>query len=588
MRGIDLGRLRLPMTLCLDALQRAMLRRSVLRSVRKVELTAANNRPFANASTLSLMRAGFVFALSATDFAITTGPKLLKHSEKIFGRYLTYNTFVKWTIFDHFCGGVDEKNLKPTLDLLASKNIGPILDYAAEGDMAESPSQDAPLLVKDLQEALKMSVVLGDDVKSYDVTAALFHDCMRHAGTNLPPGGGGVAYSAIKVSGLCNPQLLIRISAVLLSIRRLWVGLFTELPPIETCRVVLDWHKSAKPQISTAGFVEGIVRLGGGKISPDAVKNFSTYLDPKGTGSIDYLDFTQRVADLVLSLQPPPSSAASALSLLPSLTSKELHDFQQFKDRLNLIVEQAKMLNVRVLVDAEQSYMQMAIDHVVRDLQREHNQHHPLVYNTYQCYLTYTMLRLENDLNRAQREGWMWAGKMVRGAYIKEETALSEQYHYDSLIHPSKTATHRCYDDCATRILGLIADTSSKPVGVLFGSHNVDSMQLIADAVFKLDGTKHKAEICFAQLYGMGDHITLPLAEAGYKVFKYVPYGPVHETMKYLLRRAVENHDMLLNASSERGKIWLELQSRPAFWCIVAAATLLVVFVFRMFLFRSK
>ena len=39
----------------------------------------------------------------------------------------------------------------------------------------------------------------------------------------------------------------------------------------------------------------------------------------------------------------------------------------------------------------------------------------------------------------------------------------------------------------------------------------------------------------------MSDFITFNLAEAGYNVAKYVPYGPVKEVIQYLLRRAREN-----------------------------------------------
>lgn len=39
----------------------------------------------------------------------------------------------------------------------------------------------------------------------------------------------------------------------------------------------------------------------------------------------------------------------------------------------------------------------------------------------------------------------------------------------------------------------------------------------------------------------MSDHISYSLANAGYNVCKYVPYGPVASTMPYLIRRAREN-----------------------------------------------
>ena len=44
--------------------------------------------------------------------------------------------------------------------------------------------------------------------------------------------------------------------------------------------------------------------------------------------------------------------------------------------------------------------------------------------------------------------------------------------------------------------------------------------------------------VYFGQLLGMADNLTYGLGKAGYKAYKYVPYGPVHEVMPYLIRRA--------------------------------------------------
>ena len=68
----------------------------------------------------------------------------------------------------------------------------------------------------------------------------------------------------------------------------------------------------------------------------------------------------------------------------------------------------------------------------------------------------------------------------------------------------------------------------------------------------------------FAQLLGMSDHISYNLSDAGYQVAKYVPFGPVHEVLPYLLRRADENTSVAGQTSRELNLIIKEKARRKA------------------------
>ncbi len=68
--------------------------------------------------------------------------------------------------------------------------------------------------------------------------------------------------------------------------------------------------------------------------------------------------------------------------------------------------------------------------------------------------------------------------------------------------------------------------------------------------------------VSFGQLLGMCDHVSFPLARAGYRVYKYVPYGPIREVLPYLTRRAQENSGMLGRVAKERGMLLSALLRR--------------------------
>ena len=70
------------------------------------------------------------------------------------------------------------------------------------------------------------------------------------------------------------------------------------------------------------------------------------------------------------------------------------------------------------------------------------------------------------------------------------------------------------------------------------------------------------SHIHFAQLYGMSDHISFNLAQAGCNASKYVPYGPVGEVIPYLIRRAQENRSIAGQIGRELKLIREEIERR--------------------------
>jgi proline dehydrogenase len=94
------------------------------------------------------------------------------------------------------------------------------------------------------------------------------------------------------------------------------------------------------------------------------------------------------------------------------------------------------------------------------------------------------------------------------------------------------------------------------------GSHNEYSNYFLTVLMEKHSMKTGDDRVWFAQLYGMSDNISFSLAKAGYRVAKYLPYGPVLSVMPYLLRRAEENTSVAGQSSRELTLIQREMKRR--------------------------
>lgn len=248
-----------------------------------------------------------------------------------------------------------------------------------------------------------------------------------------------------------------------------------------------------------------------------------------------------------------------------SLTQEERVRYSRLIARANRLAEHAASKGVKLLIDAEQTYMQPAIDHLALCLMQKHNSESAIIFNTYQCYLKDAPQRVARDMERAAHQGFIFAAKAVRGAYLVQERRLAAERGYDSPIHDTKEDTHACYDGVVDQILSAKvsagADERARKAAVMVASHNEDSIIRVVKRMGQLN-LEAKDGIYFAQLQGMCDHVSSALGQEGYSVYKYLPYGPVNEVMPYLLRRLEENSDIMGAVGRQRRMIWTELKRR--------------------------
>lgn len=235
------------------------------------------------------------------------------------------------------------------------------------------------------------------------------------------------------------------------------------------------------------------------------------------------------------------------------LTPEEEKDLELAYNRLDSICRNSMEANVPLLIDAEDTSIQPAIDYLTYSsavMYKAMDNGQPLIFNTIQAYLTDAVERLTTAKKAADVVGVPVGFKLVRGAYMSSENELAFHLGVKSPIHKGIHNTHESYNSCAEFMLHEIAKGNGS---VVLATHNVDSGKLAAAKSNELGIKKENPHLQFAQLYGMSEALSFALRHAGFKVSKYVPFGPIEQIMPYLLRRAEENKGLLSTSSLDKG-----------------------------------
>lgn len=239
------------------------------------------------------------------------------------------------------------------------------------------------------------------------------------------------------------------------------------------------------------------------------------------------------------------------------LDKRDQAAFENIKSRVNQLCQKGFSTKTRVLVDAEESWFQDVIDQMAYAAMEKYNLENCIVYNTYQMYRHDMLGKLKEAHKTALQKEYILGAKLVRGAYMEKERKRAQEIGYPSPIQPDKATTDRDYDAALRYCL-----ENKDSIQLVCGSHNEQSNKLLTELI-SLHGLQPSDErVYFAQLYGMSDNISFNLANSGYNVAKYVPYGPVEKVMPYLGRRAEENTSVSGQSSREFDLIKREMARR--------------------------
>ncbi len=239
------------------------------------------------------------------------------------------------------------------------------------------------------------------------------------------------------------------------------------------------------------------------------------------------------------------------------LNQKEQEAYARLEERVDQLCDAAHRVGTKILVDAEDSWYQDPLEDLVYSAMEKYNKRNCVVYNTYQMYRHDMLQRLKDAHQVAIEKGYFLGAKLVRGAYMEKERARALKKGYPSPIQPNKASSDRDYNDGLKFCIENI-----NTIGLVSGSHNEESNLMLSELITARGLDEKDDRVYFAQLYGMSDNISFNLADAGYNVVKYVPYGPVEKVMPYLSRRAEENTSVAGQSSREFELVKKEISRR--------------------------
>lgn len=445
------------------------------------------------------------------------GPILLEHT----GLLLEKPT--KYTYFKHFCGGehLDDNLMKKVIYNSSMRDgFQCILDYSVEGtppSNASSAHNVSELFVDNydrnrvdsISNVIKQSIIFSHEQNQ------IHKNHIKHIKDvkNQIVAPNRTSFAVVKITGICDVNVLQRVNEILSycqiksrNNRKIYNALQKELLP--SFFVIEDYAQNRTPSF----------------IFHDTNK-------------------------------PRPLSEVESERLLH--TMNELDEMCVLNSNHN----------IPMLIDAEQLSFQAAIDQFHMCMCLKHNKNNlqqhqtPIIYNTYQLYLKDGLDRLKYDYEFARKNNKSFACKLVRGAYMRTESQRCLELKTPYPVNDSIEQTHQMYDNGVKFIMDKISKTND--VALVIASHNQSTIEQSCESiVHEYDFPRNSPKIQFAQLYGMGDSMSLVLSSNGFNISKYIPFGPLREVMPYLGRRILENGDMLNGTTSEIQKMEKEIKRR--------------------------
>ena len=104
------------------------------------------------------------------------------------------------------------------------------------------------------------------------------------------------------------------------------------------------------------------------------------------------------------------------MSANPNISPEDKGEFKNVLKRVDAICHHAAQVGMSVFIDAEETWIQPAIDLLANRMMKRYNKEKVVVFNTFQMYRTDRLAYLMESFDLAKNQGFLLGAKLVRGA----------------------------------------------------------------------------------------------------------------------------------------------------------------------------
>ncbi|XP_065891512.1 proline dehydrogenase 1, mitochondrial-like isoform X2 [Dysidea avara] len=438
--------------------------------------------------------------------------------ESVLGQSLT-QAILRASVFGQFGGKDTDKELRDKVELFARRKVGVAFAYTSEPFKDTELLKLSPEQQKELMEA-KCAKVFDHCLMTIDNAARYVND--------------GSRFVSMKVASIVDGKLLRRLTTL------------------------LNYSDEVFKSYSTTSTSNGIPNISSSNMSFKSQVLRETLTELSTKGYIDLVDWRNHFsAENVDQLHLLLKETLPGVERPAPLSHQEHQQVKVLLKRLSDMGERAATKNVRVLVDAEQTYYQPAISSLtVHYLMKNFNKEQPTIYDTVQSYLKSSHQTMLFSHLSTERNNCIYAVKLVRGAYMDEEKRLATQHGYEDPVHDSKEETSDSYH----KNMGYVL--SQDGTFLCVASHNSETVDIAKEWIAAHKISPQSGQVVFSQSMGMADYLSLTLGQEGYLVYKMFHHGKYRGVLPYLVRRGLENRGAMLRGVEEQEMLRKEIIRR--------------------------